>query len=486
MANHMRLTLLHTNDLHGHVDELACLTAQARRLRADIEAEGGHCLLVDSGDAEERTVLEMAVTKGRAAMAYMRAAGYDLAAIGNGAALSFGPQVIAPMAEEAGFPLLAANLVWADTGQLVAGCTPSLIMEIGRIRLGFIGLAPRWHFWTLFGLQNPDPVPIVRAELRKLRQDGATVVVLLSHLGLAEDLQLLTQIHDIDLVLGAHSHTTIYRGLMQGETLVAQAGDYGRYLGRVDLEIDEDSGQVTNKRAMLIPVDMMEEPDAALLDTVDQQQVLVTNLLAQPIGELSAVLSYDPLEESPAANLLADAVRLRTRADAALCQPTHLLAGMPAGTVTLKRIYRACKSPGNPAWRQMTGAQLLEMLDLGLATERARRIAPWGRGRPNGRIAVSGVTATYDEHAPTGQRLTDVLISGEPLDPQRRYTVAGSDAEMTSLAWEDSDHSSLLSFELSEDDVTYEVPTVLREVLEDYVREHSPVKPPAVGRIRLV
>ena len=51
----MRLTLLHTNDLHGHVDELARLVTQARTLRNRIEAGGEHCLLIDCGDAEERT-----------------------------------------------------------------------------------------------------------------------------------------------------------------------------------------------------------------------------------------------------------------------------------------------------------------------------------------------------------------------------------------------------------------------------------------------
>ena len=56
--SHMNLTILHTNDLHGHVDELTVLAAMARRIRSEVEAAGGYCLLVDCGDAEERSVLE--------------------------------------------------------------------------------------------------------------------------------------------------------------------------------------------------------------------------------------------------------------------------------------------------------------------------------------------------------------------------------------------------------------------------------------------
>lgn len=479
----MNLTIFHTNDLHGRIDELACLTSQARRLRAQVEAAGGHSLLVDCGDAEERTVLEIAVTRGSAAMAYLRAAGYELSAVGNGAALSYGPQVLPTMAETAGFPLLAANLLDQE-GRLVAGCTPSVLREIGDVRLGFVGLAPRWHLWSLFGLQNPEPAPLVAPEIERLRGQGATVIILLSHLGLAGDLELLGKVKGIDLILGGHSHTTIFGGLLQGGVLIAQAGDHGRFLGRVDLEIDDSSGQILRKTARLLPLDMTEEPDGAVLDAIDEQQALVAEILAEEIGEVSATLTFDAIAESPLANLLADALRQRTGADVALCQSTHLLASISPGVVTLRRIYRACKSPGNPAVRSLTGAQLLELLEAGLDEERARQTAHWGRGRPNGRMAVSGLTACYDPAASPGQRLSDVLVDGQPLDPARSYQVAGTDAEMTNLTWRRPGHPPDLSFDLDEDSPRYEVPTVMRDVLEDHIRRNSPITPPAVGRIR--
>ena len=56
---------------------------------------------------------------------------------------------------------------------------------------------------------------------------------------------------------------------------------------------------------------------------------------------------------------------------------------------------------------------------------------------------------------------------------------------MTALSWRDSQRVSLLSFEL-DDEVSYELPTTLRDVLEDYLRQHSPITPPALGRIKTV
>ena len=477
----MNLTILHTNDLHGHVDELTRLATTARRIRREVEAAGGHCLLVDCGDAEERSVLEMAVTQGQAAMVCLRAAGYDLAVVGNGAPLSFGPQVVADMAEAFGQPLLAGNLLDQD-GALIAGCTPWVVRTVGGVTIGFIGMAPRWEYWTWFGLQNPESAPIVRAGIEQVHQAGATVVVLLSHLGIVDDLQLTQHIRGIDLIIGGHSHSTIYGGLVQTGVLLAQAGDYGRFLGRVDLVIDDQTGQVTDKQATLLPLEADAPPDPKVLAAWRGQQALVGEKLQEPVGETQAAVNFDPLGESALGSLLADGLRERTGADAAMVQPTSLLAGLPAGVVTLGDVYAACMSPGNPTVRDLTGAQLLEMLELGLDPDRAKETASWGRGRANGRVAVSGLSAVYDASAAAGKRLSDVRVAGETLDPACTYRVAGSDAEMTDLAWRDAERRNLLSFELG-DDVEYEVPTTLRDVLEQTLRQHSPITPPLPGRI---
>ncbi|MEA3336851.1 MAG: bifunctional UDP-sugar hydrolase/5'-nucleotidase [Chloroflexota bacterium] len=478
----MKLTLLHTNDIHGHFDELARLVTMARRIRAEVESEGGHCLLIDCGDAEDRTVLEVAVTRGNAAMAYLRAAGYDLAAVGNGAALSFGPQVIPAMAEAAGFPFMAANLL-DESGNLTTGCTASVIREIGGIRLGFIGMAPRWHFWRLFGIETPESAPIVIEEIEKLRADGAQQIVLLSHLGLAADLQMILSIRDIALILGGHSHTTIFNGLIQFDTLIAQAGDYGRFLGRVDLHMDDATGEILSRSATLIPLDPAIDPNPAVMARIATQKAHVAQLLQQPVGQLSEALSFDPIEESRATNLLADAIRERTGANVAICFPANLLDSIDRGTVILGDVYRACKSPANPTWRILTGSQLLEMLEVACDPKRAERIPFWTRGRPHGLIAVSGMTARFDPAAPPGTRVTSVTVGDEPLVPDRHYRVSGGAAEMTNLGWQDQRRRHELSFELNDEDANYEVPTTLRDALEEYLRKHTPVTSPETGRI---
>jgi 2',3'-cyclic-nucleotide 2'-phosphodiesterase (5'-nucleotidase family) len=112
-----QLTILHTNDLHGRLQQLERIATLAKRIRSEVQARGGFCVLWDAGDAEDTTLLESSMTKGSAVSALMRAAGYELATLGNTTPMRYGPQVIPGLARRFGQSLLAANLFNATTGQ---------------------------------------------------------------------------------------------------------------------------------------------------------------------------------------------------------------------------------------------------------------------------------------------------------------------------------------------------------------------------------
>ena len=79
----IRLTILHTNDLHARVEQVFRIAALAKQTRQDVATSGGHCVLWDAGDAEDTLLYESSITKGRAMMAILRGAGYELEALGN-------------------------------------------------------------------------------------------------------------------------------------------------------------------------------------------------------------------------------------------------------------------------------------------------------------------------------------------------------------------------------------------------------------------
>ena len=133
------LTILHTNDLHPRIEQLPFSSAMVKRIRQEVADRGGHTLLWDAGDAEDRLLRESDVTKGTAIMAMMNVIGYDAAALGNAAVITYGPDNLARLAEAANFPILVANLSWTETGQLIQGGAPYQLLELGGIKLGIIG-----------------------------------------------------------------------------------------------------------------------------------------------------------------------------------------------------------------------------------------------------------------------------------------------------------------------------------------------------------
>ena len=78
-----QVTILHMNDLHGHVELVFRIAALARQIEQEVEARDAHCVLWDAGDAEDTILYESSIPKGRAMMAILHGAAYELGALGN-------------------------------------------------------------------------------------------------------------------------------------------------------------------------------------------------------------------------------------------------------------------------------------------------------------------------------------------------------------------------------------------------------------------
>jgi 2',3'-cyclic-nucleotide 2'-phosphodiesterase (5'-nucleotidase family) len=287
------LTILHTNDIHGRMDQLARIATLARRIRDQPATRGRDCLLCDSGDVEDPTLLESNMTKGSAVYAVLRAAGYDLAAAGNGAALRYGPQAVKDLALRFGQPLLAANLPDPATGRLVAGLAPFAILNLAGARVAVIGMTAPMGDYALFGISPLDPATILPGLIAKVRGKGARTVILLSHLGARNDQELAARVTGLDLILGGHSHTELYPPVMVGRTIIAQAGERGRFLGRLDLDLQPLTGRLTLRRAELIPVTDGIPGDPVTLGAMQAERRAVAAMSQQVVAELT-----DPLDAS--------------------------------------------------------------------------------------------------------------------------------------------------------------------------------------------
>ncbi len=460
-----RLTILHTNDIHGRVQQVLRIAALARTIRREVDAAGGQCVLWDAGDAEDTILLESSMTKGQAMMAVLRGAGYELEALGNATPLRYGPQAVVGLAADFGRPLLCANMIDPVTDRLVAGLEPYILQTCGEVTLGVIGLTDPMRYYSFFKLKLDDPAQLLPGLIAGVRTRGAKTIILLSHLGSKKDIALAEQIDGLDLIIGAHDHVTLNPPLVVNHTIIVQAGDLGRFLGRLDLEIDPHSGKVIQQRGELIPIseDLPIDPEAQR--AFEAQQARVRQITARVIGAAVHPIDLAHDRECAAGNLVADALRERMQAEVALALSGHWQTGLEAGDITTGTLYAAARSTANPGRVRLRGAQIFHFLRESLKPENMSRTPTALRGVPVGMPHVSGMTVHYD---PTVTNSIEVLIGNEALQPDREYLVAGTDLEYSDLAG---------YLDLSDEQVEYEVPTIVPEILEDYFARHSPIGP---------
>ena len=476
MSDPIKITILHTNDMHGRLEAMSRLSTYASKLKADLQAQGHSVFLMDAGDAADRRLGFCGVTKGATFPPLLNAMRYDVQVLGNALSLTYGPQALTAYAARANFPVLAANIREAD-GKLLPGLQSHVLLPLGDGRkIGVIGLtvADFADIYSLFGLHLLETIPLVQEKAITLRQQGADVIVVISHMGVKKDRELAATLPDIDVIIGGHSHTTLPQGEEVNGVLISQTGEYAVHLGRVDLMLDVDSGQVLTRSVVLLPVPPEIDLDPAVQAAIAAAEIEAQEYRSRPLGVLQAAFDLDHFGECAMGNWAADVLRERMQADAAIVSSGLFNTGLEAGGVTLGVLDAACFTTANPQLSLVSGQQLWEALERGLEPERSHIHFGSYRGTPIGIPQISGLQVWFDPDAPVGEHVQRVMVNGRPLEPKREYRLAHTDAE-------GSPDSGFLKMDPAQT-IETEVPTILREALEDDLRQHSPLPLPIGGR----
>ena len=232
------LTILHTNDFHG---KLSDRTAE-RIAREKSSAEP--CLLLDAGDAVSSGNIYYR-PGGEPVLARMSELGYDAMAMGNREFHFLGPGLKSKV-KLARFPILCANLKSdLDLGPSVV---PSISIEIGGMKIGIFGLTvpmitKRMKVSKLSPFWFEDPIKTAMILVPELRSK-VDLLIALTHIGLKADMELARSAPGIDIIVGGHTHAAIQGPEVVGETMIFQAGSWGRWLGRVEVTGKAVSGEL--------------------------------------------------------------------------------------------------------------------------------------------------------------------------------------------------------------------------------------------------
>ena len=219
------LTLLHTNDFHGTLDEGRA--AFIKKLKSDSGA-----LYFDSGDCIKAGNLAIPL-KTEPAWGLLHVAGCDASTLGNRETHVLEKGFLAKITG-AEHPILCANLRYKAPPQMPL--IPSLILEKAGVKVGIVGvmvpmvterMASRHASAYLW--DAPIPVAMQIAEVLRPEVD---CLIALTHIGHRQDLELASSCPSFDVVLGGHSHTVLEQPVRVGDTFVCQGGSHGRFIGK--------------------------------------------------------------------------------------------------------------------------------------------------------------------------------------------------------------------------------------------------------------
>jgi 5'-nucleotidase / UDP-sugar diphosphatase len=353
-----RLTILHSNDVHGHLrpfsypliaslgsgsmiagsmqagSMLADLPARrdiggiarratlAARIRADLAGQGTPVWLIDAGDIFYYSAFSNEY-HGDADVIAMNRAGYDFATLGNH---EFDDSLaqLRKLVADARFHFLCANVTDSATGRPLTRRYE--LRQVGDARVGIFGLVTNGAGHSLAasqGLGVGDVFTVAPAVVAQLRgPEKADIVILISHCGESEDRRLAREVPGIDVIVGAHSHTRLPQGEMvwwsdelkpdeANGTVIVQTGQWGAELGRLDLLLDKNAAgkwRVARYQEHLIPVTSETPDDPAVAAVLDSLWAPYAAKYDEVLATATADFA-DQGDDLPQSNFNADAVR---------------------------------------------------------------------------------------------------------------------------------------------------------------------------------
>ncbi|MHB8945952.1 MAG: 5'-nucleotidase C-terminal domain-containing protein [Bacillota bacterium] len=431
-ARYPEITLLSTNDFHGRINKgdqktssgsfyggSSVVTAYISREKA---GNPTGTLVMDAGDAFQGTAVST-LMKGEPVVDAMNLEGYDVMELGNHE-FDWGVDAIKDRVAQAKFPVLAANVFKKGTTERPDWAKPYVMFEREGLKIGVIGVITTETpnivvAANVKDLEFRDPATIVNILAPQLRYMGADVVVVLSHVGGTQDkygkitgelADMAGKIGSVDAVVGGHSHATV-AGKINGVPVV-EAYYQGRALGEIVLTVDGVTHEVLNSKVQTITTYQNNvTPDQAVQAVVDKYNAKLGPVFGEVISTAAVNLDNTRTHASALGDIITDVMKNVSGADFALTNPGGIRTNIPAGDITVGKMWEVDPFSNTLCVTEMTGAQVKEAIEQG--------------ANPNGVVQVSGLKFKYDTNLAAGSRVWEITLpDGTPLDMAKTYKVA--------------------------------------------------------------
>ncbi|RJO98152.1 bifunctional metallophosphatase/5'-nucleotidase [Exiguobacterium sp. RIT452] len=453
--------LMHTNDTHANLDKAPKRATVIKELRAAYRAEGKPSLLLDAGDVFSGS-LYFNKFLGQADLELMNYMKYDMMTFGNHE-FDLGETenniALKNFVTKAKFPFITANVDFSknesfnglqkkiitagpEKGQIYQG----IIKEYKGQKIGFFGLTTE----ETADIASPGTVAFAnyitsaKAAVKKLEDRGVNKIVALTHIGFDDneavdnDQLLARNVDGIDVIVGGHSHTKLEKPVVVDETIIpgkteptiiAQAYQYGDFLGNLDLTFDY-KGKLTEYNGSLIDVAKAAEDTRAaeiLKPYADQITELkneevganIVNELVNPRGEVSVRNSETALGNLITDGMLKKAKEYNAETVIAMQNGGGIRAAINAGPLTVGEVLTTLPFGNTLATVKLTGQEIKDLLEISVG------VAPIENG---GFLHVSGMKFEYSSKLAKGNRVTKMEVNNggmfEAIDLTKSYVIA--------------------------------------------------------------
>jgi 2',3'-cyclic-nucleotide 2'-phosphodiesterase (5'-nucleotidase family) len=268
-------------------------------------------------------------------------------------------------------------------------------------------------------------VTTMKAQAEALRRDGVDLVVVVMHADRKQG-EDLVETHSADLVLTGHNHDLFIN--FDGQTAMVESSHDAHYVTVIDVNIEVK--QQGNQREVAwwpqfrVVDTATVTPDLEVAAVVAGYQQELDRQMNVPLTTTAVTLdSRDAAvrgREAAIGNLIADAMRDRTRADVAIMNGGGIRGGKvyePGTAITLRDIQAELPFANHLVTLDIKGSALRQAIENGLS-----RLPGAGRFPQ-----ISGMRVEYDPQRPAGSRVLKISVGGSPLDPEKTYRVAVND-----------------------------------------------------------
>jgi 5'-nucleotidase / UDP-sugar diphosphatase len=417
-------TILSFNDVYTIVEDRSTRGgfAEMMTILEEERAKSTHHITTVNGDFLFPCILSI-FDKGAHRIELFNDMKVDLVSVGNHE-FDAGPHEVLKRVEESNFPWLAANAIGLD-GKPFTGDNQTLIVDVDGTKVGIFGLITV-ETPNLSSTENEVCFsPLVytsKIMIDELKAQGAEVIVALTHLLIAEDLQLAKEVPEIDVILGGHDHDPIT--WYDDQTFVHKSGQNGYYLLRLDLILDKNdvTGEVSVFPDWKMILNKGKERHEEIAKKVDVYEKTLDGITSTPIGVMGMKCnSFNTnvrSKESQLGNLITDALRFSCGADVAI-----IGGGIIRGNrsyevgeeINLKDLLTELPFGNINVMVEVEGKAILAALENGVYMV---------EGKAGRFPQVSGMQFTYDISKEPGNRISNVKVQGEDLDLNKLYKVA--------------------------------------------------------------